>query len=184
MRSIMLLVATVFVLSFVATAQAREWRGCSGSLKIWAPYKTTVTIARFEGRGSCRSRVYANDCRRAARGAIQYCVSELWRTRWDRVVPYACREAASGTRPFVAGLYNTSFGRGPGAQGVQDVKWAIERAACCQMFPSTRNVSVSVGASSSGDKGCQSSMPEWADWQLESNYRVDCRTFRQRGYCG
>lgn len=151
-------------------ASAREWRGCDGRINVIAQGRSSL-VTIFQGRGSCRSRVYANDCRRAARGAIESCVFELWRTRWERRFPGACLPVSGTNRPFVTGL-SLRWESG------EDIKLAVERAACCDLGLSGRNVSVAVTARSDGDDRCA------ANWTLEPNYRVNCRRFRNDGLCG
>jgi hypothetical protein len=181
-RIIPLLLSCVVLIGLALPAAAREWRGCTARIHVFTPWRAAV-VWQFEGRGSCRSRVYGNDCRRAARGAIGACLTEAWARRWERRLPGSCFPVSGSNRPFVQGIGGTSFGRGPGSEGDQDFKWAVERAACCTMGLTGRNVSVTVGGSSSGDTGCALS-GEGIDWQLESNYVVNCRSFRNKGYCG
>lgn len=166
-------------------AGAIEWRGCRGEISI-RDAGHFESVWQFEGRGSCKNRAHANDCRRAARGAIEGCAREAWLTRWDRRMPYACRPLSGSSRAHVKGIADTAFGRGPGAEGDQDFKWAVERAACCQMHPNRDRVTVSVGVTSFGDKGCQrEGLHEVGevDIFLESNYTADCRAARARGVC-
>jgi hypothetical protein len=166
-------------------AGATEWRGCRGAITV-QDGGTYDTVWEFEGRGSCKNRANANDCRRAAKGAIEDCAREAWRTRWDRKLPHACRPISGSSRAHVKGIADTSFGRGPGAEGDQDFKWAVERAACCRMHPNRDRVTVTVGAASFGDKGCQSEKAVEVgkiDVVLEGNYAAECRAARARGVC-
>lgn len=181
----LLATATLGVLFAPQQAGATEWRGCRAAIDV-RDGGDMSTIWQFEGRGSCKNRAHANDCRRAARAAIEGCVREAWRTRWDRRLPPACLTATGTSRAHVKGIADTPFGRGPGAQGHQDFKWAVERAACCRMHPNRDSVTVSVTASSFGDKGCQrDKIPEVgdADWQI-GEYAAACRAARARGICG
>ncbi len=168
-------------------AAAREWRGCSAAIQIIADGKLS-TLWQFEGRGSCRNRAHANDCRRAARDAIANCVRTAWDERWNRKLPGQCAPGSeSGSnRPFVKGIYDTDFGRGRGSEGDQDFKWAIEHAACCYLHPTGGRIQVKVGANTSGDTGCRSpaSIQEGSfDLPLHSDYQVDCQSVRDKGYC-
>jgi hypothetical protein len=164
-------------------AAATEWRGCRGEIGIHDDRHNFVSLWQFEGRGSCKNRAHANDCRRAARGAIVACAQEAWRTRWDRRLPDVCRPVSG--RAHVKGIADTFFGRGPGAEGAQDFKWAVERAACCQMHRDSDRVAVRVGVSSHGDKGCQREEPSEVGeiGVLLDNYTADCRAVRARGVC-
>jgi hypothetical protein len=181
-RIIPLMLAAAVLAALAFPASAREWRGCTAKIHVYTQWRSAI-VWQFEGRGSCRSNVYGNDCRRAARGAIGACLTEAWDRRWERRLPGSCFPVSNSNRPFVKGIGATSFGTGPGAQGQQDFKWAVERAACCTLGLTGRNESVSVGGSSSGDTGCARTN-EAIDWPLESNYRVDCRSFRNSGFCG
>ena len=167
-------------------AAAREWRGCSAAIQIVAEGKLS-TLWQFEGRGSCRSRAHANDCRRAARDAIANCVRAAWAERWSRKLPGQCAPGSESgsTRPFVKGILDTDFGRGRGAEGDQDFKWAVEHAACCWLHPTGGRIQVMVGADTSGDTGCQSpaAFQEGFDLPLEPAYQVDCQSVRDKGYC-
>jgi hypothetical protein len=183
--TIALLLAAMIIAASVGVAEATISRGCTGKFFVKAPYSGTVVIWTFEGRGTCRNSIHANDCRRAARSAIGYCVQEAWRARWQRTIPAACRETPGSSRPFVKGLAGTAFGRdrGHGSQGDQDFKWEVERAACCRLNPLADQVTVSVSASAFGDTGCAAVGAEGSDWVLEPAYVADCRLARQRGFC-
>jgi len=178
----------LLLVSLVAEdAAAREWRGCSASIEIVADGKR-ATLWELEGRGSCRNRAHANDCRRAARDAIANCVRGAWRDRWERKLPGECAPGSESgsTRPFVKGILDTDFGRGRGSQGEQDFKWAVEHAACCSLHPTAGPLQVAVGADTAGDTGCQSpaSIQEGPfDLMLQQNYQVDCRRVREQGVC-
>lgn len=182
---LVLAAAALTVTLWPQQAHATEWRGCRGTIDLREP-GAIHTIWEFEGRGSCRNRAHANDCRRAARGAIETCVREAWRTRWDRRLPDACRPVPGSNRAHVKGIADTFFGRGPGSQGRQDFKWAVERAACCAMHRNSDSVDVAITASSYGDKGCEGSKTGEVgevDWQIDF-YTADCRAVRARGVCG
>jgi hypothetical protein len=176
-----LLFAAAIAFVCAAPASAREWRGCAATFVVASPAGSRV-IWRFDGRGSCRSRAYANDCRRAAKGAIDACARDAWSVRWERRIPGTCRPQSGSNRPFVQGLYNTAFGRGYGALGDQDFKWEVERAACCHLYPNANTATVGVGWNVSGDKGCVARLQEAT--YLEYAYVAECRRFRERGYCG
>ena len=182
---LVLAAATLAATLWPQQAGATEWRGCRGAIDVRGSGDVR-TIWEFEGRGSCKNRAHANDCRRAARGAIEACAREAWRTRWDRRLPAACHPLSGTSRAHVKGIADTFFGRGSGSQGRQDFKWAVERAACCSMYRNRDSVKVSITASSYGDKGCQSDKTGEvgeADWQID-DYTADCRAVRARGVCG
>lgn len=184
---LVLAAATLAVMLWPQHAGATEWRGCRGAIDVRDSVDNFRTIWEFEGRGSCKNRTHANDCRSAARGAIETCVREAWRTRWEYRLPAACHPASGTSRAHVKGIADTFFGRGPGARGRQDFKWAVEQAACCQMHPNRDSVTVSVSATSYGDKGCQSDKIREVgevDWLIERTYTADCRAARARGICG
>jgi hypothetical protein len=184
LRTIFFLLA-VAVLLLADDAAAREWRGCSAQLRLEAP--GTIVLWSFEGRGSCRSRVYANDCRRAARSAILACVRDSWAIRWERRLSGSCvsAEGSGSNRPYVKGIFNTNFGRGNGAKGDQDFKWAIEHKLCCEIAPTARTVTARVGVHIFGDAGCWregAGRPDTMD-VVEGNYVADCQAARAQGFC-
>jgi len=178
--------AALCVMLWPQPAGAVEWRGCRGEIVIQGD-NDYRTIWQFEGRGSCKNRAHANDCRRAAKGAIEACVFDAWRARWERRLPNSCRPLSGSSRAHVKNIADTFFGRGPGAQGAQDFKWAVEQAACCRLSPNRDRVTVTIGVTSYGDKGCQSDKTEEVgqiDRVIEGNYTADCRAARAKGICG
>lgn len=179
-RTLLIAALVGVALASVHPAAARIWRGCAVEITVVAEGKAR-DIWSFEGRGSCKNKFHANDCRRAARGAIDYCIQDAWRARWDFRIPSSCYPTSGSSRPYVKGLANTSFGRGPGAQGDQDFKWAVERAVCCHLHPNRNRVTAQVSWNVHGDKGCRESVEE-AQY-LEAEYVAQCRRFRDRGFC-
>jgi len=177
--TIPLLLAAAFAAS-LADAAAREWRSCEANIVILG-HSRSLAIWTFEGRGSCRNKRHLEDCRKAARGAIEFCMRDSWRLRWQRRLSGGCASSTSGNRAFVKGILGAPFGRGPGAQGQQDFKWAIERAACCRLFRDRDRATVTVGVKSSGGKGCGG--PNVIDFSVEGAYAIDCKRFRERNRC-
>ncbi len=144
-----------FALAFAAQAHAgvpasaETFRGCKGYYMVTNPGSGLGAeyFHTFDGRGRCRGKAWANDCRRMARDFIIDCFGDAWRMRWDQ-------EVLSGdARP------GRCLPRGPiGVRNytLQDLKGAIERAACRLGVDTPARVLVTGMVS--GDKGCTTSV--------------------------
>lgn len=130
----------------------------------------SLGVVQVNGRGTCRGKAWANDCRRNARGAIIHCGRGLWADRWNRRIPGHVCESADNSRPPHAGIQ--TWTKYPG-----DIKKALEHAACCRLIPKARQLNFAVYLSISGDTRC----PHRED--LERVYKADCRALRKQGLC-
>jgi hypothetical protein len=128
------------------------------------------SIIQLSGRGTCRGSAWANDCRRNARDAVIHCARGLWNARWQKRVPMEVCESADNGRPPHAGITSWTLHR-------NDVKRALEHAACCTVIPDARLLNFAVYLSVQGDTRCSYS----AD--LEPFYRADCTQLRGQGLC-
>lgn len=132
------------------SAWASETRGCHARYEIIylqvddgkLTSQTRLSFGGFTSRGMCRSRVYANDCRREARSLAHNCMQAHWNERWERKKPGAC--------------YQQRASMGPQDYRLEDLKRAIEYTVCCgRSAPSFRDeVRVRVVGRSWGGKRC------------------------------
>lgn len=130
-RVLRLAAVASLVLAAALPARADETRGCAAQWEVRYA-RTEVdgrlqnpavrSFGRFESRGRCRSRVYANDCRRQARGYAQDCFRDHWNRRWDEAI----REGDRTPPECVGGR----GGVGVVNYDVDDLKEQIERHAC------------------------------------------------------
>ncbi|MDX1402129.1 MAG: hypothetical protein R3245_09425, partial [Kiloniellales bacterium] len=76
-------------LASAPSALADISRGCSGEVRV-----TTgglgEALATIEGRGSCKNKAQANDCRAHARKEIDRCIAGLWRDRQKNALAPEC----------------------------------------------------------------------------------------------
>jgi hypothetical protein len=141
-----------------------------------------TSAVNLNGRGTCRSTAYANDCRRRARDAIISCAVGIWAERWTRRVPTSVCESADNGRPPHAGV--TRWGA-PGVPSsvratlTNDVKRALEHTACCVLNPTARRLSFDVDLYVNGDARC----PHIRDL-IGQPYEANCRQLRNQGLCG
>lgn len=186
-----LLCAAALVPAATPSANAAITRHCTGYIGPRLISGITKNGRRFTssrtlggvalgGRGTCRGKAWANDCRRSARSALAACARELWRTRWSRRVPTNVCGSAGTSRPPHG--YITSWGAQTSAHGKNklpgDVKRAMEHTACCVMVPDAREVNFAIYLAIHGDTGCSHNST------LEPIYKADCRALRAQGLCG
>lgn len=100
-------------------------------------------FGEFESRGRCRSRAYANDCRRAARGYAQECFRGAWNERWNEDVRAGRRKPAGciGRSNFGVRYYN-----------VTDIKRELERNGCAMLV--NRPFTIKLVGRTWGDDRC------------------------------
>jgi len=132
----------------IGAATADVTRGCSAQWEVRNPSTGDVRgFGRFESRGRCRSSVYANDCRRAARQYAQDCFNSAFEERWNtdinsgRLKPPNCVGRGDiGVRSY----------------GVVNLKSEIERHACS--FQSTTPFPVDVIGRTFGGTRCSGAL--------------------------
>lgn len=134
----------------------------------------------FEGRGRCKNKLKANDCRRQARDLIVKCGKDLWAKRWSKSVPPSCAAAPSGSRPYARIKTWGSEGvwSAVRAKLKNDVKRSVEHSACCVLRPTDRQVNFSVYLAVHGDKGCRHKS------FVANTYKANCENLRAQGLCG
>ena len=150
--SILGLAFACFTLAAAAPAGAAISRGCNAQYelvyllvddgKLITPQ--SLAFGRFTSRGQCRSRVYANDCRREARSLAQSCMDAHVRERWEREKPGEC--------------YRQRANMGPQDYSLEDLKHAIELTVCCDPKARSfrREAVVRVVGRTWGDTRCDS----------------------------
>ncbi len=106
--------------SFSIPAAADITRGCKARWEVRFG-ATTVTFADFDVRGRCRSKAYANDCRRAARAYAQECFRSHWNYRWNDDVRRGVLKPPSCLRRGDIGVMSYPL---------RDVKRAVEFHTC------------------------------------------------------
>lgn len=192
-RLLLLFSALGAFLTLPGAANADIARHCTGYLgaqllsgvdrngKRWVRQGTKALAGVvFKGRGRCRNRLKANDCRRQARDLIVRCGRDLWAKRWSRSVPSSCAGSSGGSRPYGRIVSWGSDGISPviRTQLTNDVKRAVEHSACCVLRPRDRQVNFSVYLAVHGDTGCGHKS------FVEKIYKADCRSLRAKGLCG
>lgn len=184
-----LLCAAVLIPASASTAQAEITRHCTGYIgptiiagidsrgrQFTIGFQKSRAGVFLGGRGTCRGKAWANDCRRRARDAVIACARELWRTRRSRRVPTnACGSAYTSRPPHG---YITQWGSPPRSVLRGNVKGAVQHAACCVLFPQARELTFSVYLSVVGDTRCNHYST------LESRSKANCHTLRAKGLCG
>lgn len=120
MKQILIFCMIVISSSLASPAAADTTRGCKAVWEV-SSGQTKREFGRFEARGSCRGKAWANDCRRAARGYAQSCFRSAWNSRWDKSIrrgehlpPDCVGRGAIGVRDYPRG----------------DLKTTLERQAC------------------------------------------------------
>lgn len=111
-----------------------------------------LSFGHFTSRGMCRSRVYANDCRREARDLAHSCMKEHWKWRWG----IAVSEGGRKQRIKPGQCHRQRANMGPQDYTLDDLKTAIEATVCCSAgAPSFNNYArVRLEGHTSGDKRC------------------------------
>lgn len=168
--------ALVSVALLSGTAAADISRGCKAEVVVHVDPKKTV-IAEIEGRGTCKNRFHADDCRHRARDAITTCMQDLWYRRGANALPASCT-ISTGPRPFAVFRWLT-----PSRPGVKENKLVdrIRWAACCRLYPgpSAGRLLVHTKVSIRGDDGCRRDL----DMNPNGAAEADCYKYRAEGLC-
>lgn len=111
-----------------------------------------LSFGHFTSRGMCRSKVYANDCRREARDLAHSCMQAHWDKRWG----IAETEGARKRRIKPGQCLRQRANMGPQDYSLDDLKTAIEETVCCRQDAPSFNqyVRVRLEGHTSGDKRC------------------------------
>jgi hypothetical protein len=184
-------IAAGLAMTSVPAARADTTRGCKGDLRILdrppnPGQKSWDLIATFEGRGSCKNRFHADDCRKRAADAIIRCAREMWATRNDEVLPPSCFQTA-GQSAFVRTKMEGIVPGFPAHSALARARFA----ACCKFNPSAAEVPAHLWVVVTGDTGCisKTSSQEFdrqgGSWHaVQENAPFNCARARELGVCG
>ena len=201
--SVVLFIITSLICFSISSSPVRAeiTRGCEGRFILQvAKYNGEAMVGNqgnrkilevLEGRGACKNKTKANDCRRRAKDNIFRCANEIWDNRKyligdpddnkaDLALPAICRGDVTGAR-------KVSFKTNPHGKAT-DIQYAIKHKACCQMKPNAKSLVMNLSVDSLGDKGC-GSPPDFDGVYfdtlvLDDNYKVNCTRLRDMGMCG
>ena len=191
-----LLLSLVALMAASATASAEIKRHCQGLLYastfegirqdgqlLYLPQPKPQAMMRLTGRGYCRNKLKANDCRKKAKSAIIGCVEAIWAKRWYKAVPTdKCTTFDLGGRPPFAKLESwgpsTEIPARHRKKMTGDIKRVIEYTACCVQHPTARSLKTRVFLLTSGEGACYETR------QITGAYGSDCAALRRQGLCG
>ena len=163
--------AAIVVLLLANDAVADISRGCKGTILIHTAGKS-VPVATVEGRGRCKNRFRANDCRRLARGAILNCARDHFAGRARNDLPPSCTITGGG-RPTA--VLTWIVGPPPRLNSFQNrLVWNT----CCRPSPHTTDSSFIVRVGVQGDTGCHAS-----ETIEGSPTPVQCSLLRNTTFC-
>lgn len=146
---------------FTCSAAADITRGCSARWEVREPHLNQVRdFGLFESRGRCRSRVYGNDCRRAARRYAQDCFKSHWRERWNQDVRNGDRKPSDCVGRGDIGVKNYNL---------TDLKAEIEKVGC--RLGLRQPYGISIHGRTTGDTGCSGEIKLSDYWIEESMCR-------------
>jgi len=126
-----ILLAAGMILASAPPLFADIMRGCSASLYVRASGEA-MTLASIEGRGVCKNKVQANDCRVSAHKKIEICLKALWRVRQQNAMPFECSSiggSREGAKLTWQGIYPI------GEPNRLSARMAY--AACCKLKPNS-----------------------------------------------
>lgn len=157
---------------FPNPAAADISRGCAGTVFIETE-GGGAPLATIDGRGFCKNRLHANECRERARKAIVACVRDLWANRNAARLPASCTVHGGG-RPSARLTWL------PGTPArLSSFNNRLTWNACCKLRPNANGLAYSVRAGIVGDKGCSAGFP------IEGSItQVQCANLRANGFCG
>lgn len=178
--------ASVALLLFVSPAWADTTRGCSASVFFGMTGDGPTRfedLASIEGRGACKNKNHANDCRAQARAQIDKCLSDLWNGRDQNAIPGSCKSllsssGRSGARLEYIGVYRI-------AEPSRLTARAAFRA-CCQVKPNAAKLNILFQGFLSGDKKCASGKVGDGKYQEQfflPTYDMNCNAWRAQGIC-
>jgi len=185
-RRLMLAFAALLVLG-AAPARADITRGCSASLDVFVmdgKPKAAYGLGSIEGRGGCKNKAHANDCRARARAEIDRCRADLWKGRQVNAIPGSCNNLVQGSGRSGAKLQYD------GIYTIAEPNRLTARAArivCCTVRPNADKLKISFEGRINGDKKCASTKIGKDNYQDEyglGQYDMSCKAWRAQGICG
>ena len=186
MRIVQALVAVTVLVLAAIPAYADITRSCSASVDLWiddSKGNKAAELGTIEGRGSCQSKLHANDCRARARGEIDQCRHDMWANRQANSIPASCKtlvsnSSRSGARLTYAGIALFEPNR---------LMARAALAACCRMRPNSDKLTIQIGGRIVGDKKCAATKIGNDRYQEEyafPRYEMSCKAWRDQGLCG
>jgi len=185
-------IALAGVIAVAPTASAETARGCRGQLWIFVGDRQNAgeareLVASFEGRGTCKNRFHADDCRKRAADGIIRCARDMWATRNSGRLPPSCREERgdSFARVQLEGIM-------PGVFRAESILDRTRYAACCKFNHRAPQVVTNLWVQVTGDIGCISKHRtgvEAIQQGSTSPHAVDehavfqCAAVRSSGWC-
>lgn len=177
------LVGLLALSAIAQTAFADVSRICRANISARAGGKN-VLIANIEGKGFCKNKFHADDCRTRARKSIEACLGALWPAHMSDQPPQECR-AATGGRPSANLVYDGIYLIPHSSRYLQ----RLAHAGCCLMQPTQDFVTVSVWAEKWGKNHCAGFKVSKDHYEDENVYvhgpvNFDCKKRRAEGLCG
>jgi hypothetical protein len=167
-----IVLAAGMIMASAPPLYAEIMRGCSASLYVKAS-GAVMTLASIEGRGVCKNKVQANDCRVSAHKKIEICLKSLWRVRQKNEMPFEC-SSIGGSRE---GAKLTWDGIYPIAEPNR-LSARMAYAACCKLKPNSTQLQLITASKYSGDSGCGA--PGTFEYP---KYDMNCEAWRSQGLC-
>lgn len=170
----------------VSVSHADIERSCSASVFVTAPngaQTKNFLLGDILGRGSCKNKAHANDCRERAREQVDKCIAAMWRDRHVNAIAPECKSlvsnsSRSGARLSWDGIMVISQPNRLTAR--------MARGMCCKALPNAGKISVQLGGNITGDKKCGASKIGKDLYQSEfglPRYDMDCGAWRAQGIC-
>jgi len=179
------LLALVLCTLLTQPAAAQMKRGCSGAIRMSSAPTGSIVLANMDASGFCKNRRHANDCRKAARRAIDNCAGALWDARWSHAIPAACTTRPGGGR---AGMnyfrWTQIIVSLPHGDSLKD---RIEHNVCCGGGGRSDTYQARICWYTNGDTGCVPSSGGFSSsggGTFSSSYGVKCAELRAAGLCG
>ncbi len=168
-------------------AKADITRSCSASLDVYISDNQPnpgMNLATIEGRGSCKNKFNADDCRQRARAEIDRCRADLWAGRHSNAIPASCNtlvegSSRSGAKLQYDGIYLIEQPQRLTARGAS--------AVCCKLRPKADKLVITFEGRISGDQKCAAHKIGPDKYQEEygyPKYNMHCAEWRKQGICG
>ncbi|WP_428410499.1 hypothetical protein [Hyphococcus sp.] len=185
-------------------ASAEIHRGCSGWIEsysvAWVNKKGDHVkwgngspppgelVAAIEGRGFCRGKSQADECRKDAKNAVVACGRWIWEHRWSATMAErigGCVTAFSGSRAQ-GKIDDWARSDQPDVNLYGDIKRTVEYNSCCVQRPHAQDVwsTVSLRVSSTNSEVWNPQASCAYSTDFSEDYHSDCTALRAEGLCG
>lgn len=178
---------SLLVIATSGAAQAEITRGCSASVDVYVSDNKPnpwTNLATIEGRGSCKNKLNANDCRQRARAEIDRCRADMWAGRHSNAIPASCNNLVEGSSRSGAKLqYDGIFL----IEQPQRLTARGAYAVCCKLRPNADKLVITFEGRITGDQKCAASKIGPDKYQEEfgyPKYDMNCAAWRKQGICG